>query len=92
MVSKKAVAAIAASVALLWGSAHAAPEAAEINEMPVIILELQPMMPDGTAAAAPSEQEQAMLGMLLLQLLGAMQAEGANVEVERVAPVVGQSI
>ena len=91
MMSKKAVAALAASVALMWGSAHAAPEAAEIVEMPgVIILELQPMAPGETGVA--SEQEQALLAMLLMQLLGAMQAEGENLEVQFVVPPQGERI
>ena len=94
MMSRKVGAALAASVALMWGSAHAAPEAAEMPpaQVPeVIILELQPVAP-GEATAESSAQEQAMLGMLLMQLLGAMQAEGENVEVQFVAPPSGERI
>ena len=75
MMSKKVFTAVVAAASLIWGSAHAAPEATEgaPGEMPgVIILELAP----GMAGQAGSEQEQAMMALLLLQLLGAMQVEG----------------
>ena len=84
----KLVAALVASAALLWGPAHAASDLADpqAQDPGVIILELQP------GAEGASEQDQAMLGMLLLQLLSAMQAEGDNVEVQPVAPPVGERI
>lgn len=88
MKSKQITAALAASLALAFGSAHAAPDPAETAEVPVIILELTPASPDGQV----SEQEQAALTMLLMQLLGAMQAEGENVEVQFVKPTQGLSI
>ena len=93
---KRAVAAIAAAVALAWGSAQAAPEAAEaIPEVPgVIILELQPLGP-GEAAVGSTDQEQALLGLLLLQLLGAMQGQdnvGVDLDVHPVTPPIGTRI
>lgn len=97
MKSMRQVAAVLAAVGFTWGAAHAGPEAAEaMPEMPVIILELQPIAP-GEAAGGElmvpgGEQEQMMLGMLLLQLLSAMQAEGENVEVQFAAPQEGQRI
>ena len=39
-----------------------------------------------------SPQEQAILAMLLLQLLNAMQAEGDGIEVQLATPPQGQSI
>ncbi len=90
MKPKQTMAALVASTALLWGSAHAAPEALQGAEIPdVIILELQPMTP---GVEPGSSQEQALMTMLLLQLLGAMQAEGENVDVQLVSPQAGQSI
>jgi hypothetical protein len=90
MKPNQTVAALVAGTALLWGSAHAAPEAAEAAEVPeVIILELQPNVP---GVAPGSEQEQALVTMMLLQLLGAVQAEGGNVEMQFVAPEPGQRI
>src|SRR5688572_14344642 len=84
MMSKKAFAAVVAAAGLMFGSAHAAPEATEgaLSEMPgVIILELAPAAP-GSGETAGSEQEQAMMALLLMQLLGAMGAEGAPMEVQ----------
>ena len=86
MKSKRTVAALVASAGLLWGSAHAAPEAAQEQIPEIIILEMQPMAP-GAAM-----DEQTLLGMLLLQLLSAMQAEGENVEIQFIAPQVGERI
>ena len=87
----KSIAALVASAALVWGPAHAAPDAAEsLAQQPgVIIFELQPLAPD---AQAGNEQEQAILAMLLLQLLTAMQSEGGNVEVQLIAPQTGERI
>ena len=81
----KRIAALVACAGLTWGSAHAAPDAAELSPQPqeVIILELQ---------ETPTEQEQAILSMLLLQILTALQAEGQNVEVQFVAPQQGERI
>jgi hypothetical protein len=85
----KFLAALVASAGLVWGTAHAAPDMANVSpEGPVIVLELQPI----PGVEPGSEQEQAILGMLLQQLLSAMQAEGESVEVQRVTPVQGQSI
>jgi hypothetical protein len=94
MMSKKAFTAVVAAAGLIFGSAHAAPEATEgmPGEMPgVIILDLGPAAP-GAGEATPSEQEQAMMTMLLLQLLGVMGNEGAPVEVQMVAPSPGERI
>jgi hypothetical protein len=89
MMSMKTVAAIAAAAGLMWGSAHAAPETApQMSE--VIILELPPMAPG--EAVQGGDQEQALLGMLLLQLLGAMQAEGDMIEVQPPSSAQGQRI
>ena len=93
---KRAVAAIAAAVALAWGSAQAAPETEGMVEVPgVIILEVQPPGP-GEAPVAGTDQEQALMALLLLQLLGAMQGPenvGGNVEsVQPIAPPVGTRI
>lgn len=81
----KRIAALVACAGLAWGSAHAAPDAAELPPQPqeVIILELQ---------ETPTEQEQAILSMLLLQILSALQAEGQSVEVQFVAPPQGERI
>jgi hypothetical protein len=94
MMSKKAFAAVVAAASLMWGSAHAAPEATEgaAGDMPgVIILELAPMGP-GAGDSAASEQEQAMMTMLLLQLLGLMGPEGDPADVQLIAPTSGQRI
>ena len=91
MKPKRRIAALAVGAALIWGSAHAAPETPEpLQETPVIILELQPL-PPGTAGAA--EQEQALLSMLLLQLLmGGVQIESGSGSVEPavVTPKAGE--
>ena len=81
------IAALAASTALLWGSAHAAPETPEpVQETPVIILELQPL-PPGVAGTAG--EEQALLSMLMLQLLmSGAQIESAGPESPGAAAVV----
>ena len=94
MMSKKAFAAVVAAAGLMFGPAHAAPEATEgaLGEMPgVIILELAPAVP-GSGETAASEQEQAMMALLLLQLLGAIGAEGAPVEVQMITPALGERI
>lgn len=73
MKPNRTIAALAAGALLTWGSAYAAPEAPEaMQEVPVIILELQP----GSEA---DMQEQALMAMLLLQLM-----LGAPVEAEAV--------
>ena len=86
----KHIAALVASAGLIWGTAHAAPDIANIapDQPEVIILELQPM----PGVQPGSEQEQAILGMLLLQLLNAMQAVGDGIEVQLATPPQGQSI
>jgi len=85
----KFIAALVASAGLVWGTAHAAPEMANTpSGGPVIVLELQPI----PGVEPGSEQEQAIVSMLLMQLLGVMQAEGNSVEVDSVQPVAGQSI
>ena len=45
---------------------------------------LSPGQPSG--AQAQSEQEQLMLGMLLLQMLSGMQGEGETVEIQQLPP------
>ena len=71
----RTIATLTASALLMWGSAQAAPEAPETGEgVPVIILELAPQ--PGVGGAQPSEQEQAMMAMLLLQLLMGMEPQG----------------
>jgi len=89
---KRAVAAAVAAATLAWGSAQAAPETEAMPEVPgVIILELQP--PGPGEATAGTDQEQALLGLLLLQLLGAMHGESGNVDnVQPVAPAMGTRI
>jgi hypothetical protein len=85
----KFIAALVASAGLVWGTAHAAPDISNApSEGPVIVLELQPI----PGVEPGSEQEQALLNMLLLQLLSALQAEGESLEVPMVTPTVGQSI
>jgi hypothetical protein len=81
----KGIAALVACGGLLWGPAHAAPDAAELPPEPqeIIILELQ---------ETPTEQEQAVLSMLLMQILAALQAEGENFEVQLIAPAQGDRI
>ena len=84
MLPKRTIAALAAGAALMWGSAHAAPETPEgLQGAPVIILELQP----GTTG---SEQEQAVMAMLLLQLLMGLQAETESVDTPTAAPKAGE--
>jgi hypothetical protein len=87
----KLVAALVASAVLIGGPAHAAPDTAEspAQEPRIIVFELQPMTPD---AQAGSDQEQALLSMLLLQLLTALQSEGDNVDVQFVQPQSGERI
>jgi hypothetical protein len=86
----KLIAALVASAGLAWGTAHAAPDIANApsDGTPVIVLELQPI----PGVEPGSEQEQAIVAMLLQQLLSAMQAEGDSVEVQRIQPVQGQRI
>ena len=86
----KFIAALVASAGLVWGTAHSAPDVgnAPSEGTPIIVLEMQPI----PGIEPGSEQEQALLNMLLMQLLSAMQAEGQSVEVEVVQPVVGQAI
>jgi hypothetical protein len=82
----KRIAALVACAVLTWGSAHAAPDGTEaLPQQPqeIIILELQ---------ETPTQQEQAILSMLLMQILSALQAEGQNVEVQLVAPQQGERI
>lgn len=71
------IAALAVGATFLWGSAHASPETPEpVQEIPVIILEVQPG-PQGSTGTA--EQEQALLSMLLLQLLlGGVEVESGT--------------
>lgn len=72
---KLTIAALAAGTLITWSWAQAAPEAAEA-EAPAIILEVQPPSAGG---AAEAEVEQAVMTMLLMQLLmGGMQAESES--------------
>lgn len=90
MKPKRTIAALAAGAALIWGSAHAAPETPEpVQETPVIVLELQPL-PPGVAGTAG--EEQALLSMLLLQLLmGGAQIESVGPEAPAVVtPKAGE--
>src|SRR5688572_4356179 len=85
MLPKRTIAALAAGAALIVGSALAAPDMPETaQETPFIIIELLPPEGSGTpGATAQSEQEQAIMTMLLLQLLmGGLQIEGENSEVQ----------
>jgi hypothetical protein len=86
MLPKRTMAALAAGALLTWGSAHAAPEASETQEIPVIILELQPGPADGSGNAA-TEREQALVTMLLMQLLMGLQAEGESPGAPVAAPI-----
>ena len=95
MLPKHTIAALVASAALIGGSALAAPDTPEAAQgAPFFIIELLP--PDGSGgpgSTAPSEQEQAIMGMLLLQLLMGLQTEGEGSEVQPIAaPTRGQSI
>ena len=82
----RAMTALAAGAALIWGTAFAAPDLPEAQqEIPIIILEMQPSQPGAPEA---SEQEQALAALLLLQLLMNMQAvEASGPETPVVAPV-----
>ena len=84
---KLTIAALATGALITWGWAQAAPEAPEASqEVPVIILEVQPQAP-GTAAG---EVDQAIMTMLLMQLLMGLQAEGENADMAPVAaPIAG---
>jgi hypothetical protein len=87
----KFIAALVASAGLVWGTAHAAPDTSEaLPEDPgVVVLELAPM----PGVEPGSEQEQAILGLLVQQLIEAMQAQGeGNVEVQFVPPPNAQRI
>lgn len=90
----KRIAAMIAAAGLISGSARAAPESADQptpDEAPgVIIFQLQPSEPGQEQNA--SEQEQAIMAMLLLQLLGAMEPQGEPAEVPIVAPSTGERI
>jgi hypothetical protein len=80
----KRVAALVACAGLVWGSAHAAPDAAEVPPpQEIIILELQ---------ETPTEQEQAILSALIQQILATLEAEGENVEVQVLVPQQGERI
>lgn len=99
MTSKRLIAILLASAALIWGAGHAAPEATEaLPEGPgVIIFELQPMQPMQPmqpGMEAGRDHRQAIMSLLLLQLLMGMQMqmESESVEVQRVAPPAGQMI
>jgi hypothetical protein len=90
MKSKRAIAALVASAGCILGPAHAAPDATEAQpDIPVIILELQPLEP---GAQAGGEYEQALMNLLLLQLLMGMQTEGDSIDVQFVAPAPGERI
>jgi hypothetical protein len=85
VMKSKVIAALVACATLAWGSAHAEPDAAELPVQPqeIIILELHEM---------PTEQEQAILSTLLMQIIAALQAEGQNVEVQFVVSPQGERI
>lgn len=79
----RTIAALAAGAALIWGTAHAAPDSPEApaaapdatQEIPVIIMELPPGVAPG------SEQEQALITALLMQLMmSGVEIEGRNPE------------
>jgi hypothetical protein len=92
----KSLAALVAAAGLIWGTAHAAPDTTEaLPEAPnAIVIELQPI----PGVEPGSEQEQAILGMIVQQLLDAMQSQGAmqaqdgSMEVQFVPPPQGQEI
>ena len=87
----KFIAALVASAGLMWGTAHAAPDTSEAlpEETGVVVLELAPI----PGVEPGSAEEQAILGLLVQQLIEAMQAQGeGNVEVEFVPPVQAQGI
>lgn len=94
MLPKHTIAALVASAALIGGSALAAPDTTEAaQEAPFIIIELMPGGPGEPGAATASEQEQAIMSMLLLQLLMGLQIEGESPDVQSIAgPAKGQSI
>lgn len=105
MNSKPLVAALAASAGLLWAAAHAADErpAQAAPEVPpgIIIFELQPaepgvappeaQPPQAAQSGSAQAQEQAILSMLLLQLLSGMgghgsAGDGGAVEAQQLPP------
>ena len=80
------ISAALAALSLLGSTAFAQSGPTEAPETPSIILELQPTQPGG--AGLPSETEQAMIGMLLMQLLTTLEAEGSlPQELQIVVPV-----
>lgn len=99
MRSKRLIAALAAGAGLMWASAHAA-DAPPVQAPPgIIIFELQPAPPRTAPEGEPPQasepgaaqaQEQAMLSMLLLQLLSGMEGAagggGGAVEVQQLPP------
>jgi len=86
----KFIAALVASAGLIWGTAHAAPDASDASpEDPgVVVLELAPI----PGVEPGSEQEQAIVAAIVQQLLEGMQTDQGNVEVEYVPQPEGQRI
>lgn len=83
-----------AGLSLLWGTAFAQSEPVQTPDAPIIILELQPgqLQPTDPAGGQSEVNEQAMLGMLLMQLLSALQAEGDNAEIQLIVPAADSGV
>jgi hypothetical protein len=81
----KTMSAALAGLSLIWSTAFAQSGPTEMPETPsIIILELEPMQPG--AGGPLSEADQAMLGMLVMQLLATLEAEGNAQEPQIVVP------
>ena len=83
----KKISAALAALSLLGSTAFAQSGPTETPEIPtIIILEMQPMQPG--EAGQPSAAEKEMIGMLLMQLLATLEAEGSlPQELQIVVPV-----
>ena len=87
----KTLSAALAGLSLVWSTAFAQSGPIETPEMPsIIILELEPMQPGSSGLL--SEVDQAMIGMLLMQLLSTLEVEGNLQEREIVVPTADPGV
>jgi hypothetical protein len=85
------ISAALAGLSLIWGTAFAQSGPVEAPEIPsIIILELEPMQPGQIGPL--SEADHAMLGMLLMQLLATLEAEGNSQELQIVVPTADPGV
>jgi hypothetical protein len=80
----KKISAALAGLSLAWSTAFAQAEPAQAPEPPaVIILEIEAVDP---ATGEPASVDPQVLGMLVMQLLATLEAEGALRDLPTVAP------